>query len=112
MSMIAELAVQRTIEIHPKQTTATLHLIDGVTTQSYASAYVYPIGMASGLGNQDASYSAATICLHQQTETYVPVADSWIELTDGTLWNVAHVDTNSNYIAGTALHVCACSRKA
>lgn len=116
MSMIAELAVKRTALMHPKQCTATLNLLDGTTTQAYASVYIYPITVTSGLGNQAMAVQNATICLHQQTETIAPMADNWITITSGpwsgTIWNVGHVETNSDYTTSTALHVCTCSRKA
>lgn len=111
MSMIAELAVARTAEMHPKQVGVTLHLIDGVTTQFYASAYIFPDEVTSGLGRESAADATATIYLHRQGEQYEPRADDWI--TDPSFtWNISSVAVSSDYQPNTAVYTLRVVRKA
>ena len=112
MSLIEEIAVQRIIEIHPKQVAVTLNLIGG-TTQTYESSYGYPEDTYSGIDSGGAAHQSAIIVLHQNGETYAPNVDDWITRADGTTkWNIDRINVALNFETGVATHTCTCTRKA
>ncbi len=111
MSIIAEIAVQRIYEMHPKQSVSVVTFLDA-STETYVSTYIYPIAGTSGLGHEGAAYQGATICLHQIDNETAPYEDCTITTEAGEVFNISNVETSLNFTTGQSVFTCTCTRKA
>lgn len=96
MSIIGEIAVPRSVEMHPKQGACTL-VVRGVGNVSYSNSYGWPELGTSALGRGGTPNNRVRVTLYQQGESYAPEPDDNIIDADGRTWNIMAVNTRLKF---------------
>ena len=107
MSNIGDIAVQRSIDMHPKQRPCTLQR-RGVGNVPYATSYGWPSRRSTALGTGGTPNQRIRVVLYQQGEQYEPKPDDNIIDADGNEWNILEVNTRLKFDdnPGFASHDC------